>query len=300
MSLFNQLVEQALSNNAELTQLRVVVEKELLHHDILRIMSESGFLQELCFIGGTCLRACYGSNRLSEDLDFTGGSDFNRETLVTLKSALERGLHTKYGLNTEVSEPKKETGNVDTWKLRIQTRQERKDLPAQRINIDICAIPSYQVQPKVLLNAYGVNMGTDGLIINAQTLEEIYADKILAFALRRGRIKNRDLWDLLWLKQQNIKPAFELINKKLTDHQRTQAEFIDLANERAKSLAIDASIKHEFRQEMQRFLPTQIVANTINNEQFWSYLISEIPRLIQQAEQYLAGNLPHDNQDFLM
>ena len=38
-----------------------------------------------------------------------------------------------------------------------------------------------------------------GMILNAQALEEIYADKILAFALRRGRVKNRDLWDLLWL-----------------------------------------------------------------------------------------------------
>src|SRR5690554_7865062 len=243
MSLFNQLVEQALSNNAELTQLRIVVEKELLHHDILRIMSENSFLQELCFIGGTCLRACYGSNRLSEDLDFTGGSDFNRETLVTLKSALERGLHTKYGLNTEVSEPKKETGNVDTWKLRIQTRQERKDLPAQRINIDICAIPSYQVQPKVLLNAYGVNMGTDGLIINAQTLEEIYADKILAFALRRGRIKNRDLWDLLWLKQQGVEPAFQLIPDKLGDHKVEIPLFLEKAQSRAASLSENEQVK---------------------------------------------------------
>ena len=68
MNLFEHLVDQALSHNTELTQLRVVVEKELLHHDILLAMSDSGLLQQLCFIGGTCLRACYGSNLLSEDL----------------------------------------------------------------------------------------------------------------------------------------------------------------------------------------------------------------------------------------
>lgn len=73
MNLFDQLVNEALDNNTELTQLRIVVEKELLHHDILLALSESGMLEKLCFIGGTCLRACYGSNRLSEDLDFTGG-----------------------------------------------------------------------------------------------------------------------------------------------------------------------------------------------------------------------------------
>ena len=42
MSLFDQLVNEALRSRAELTSLRPVVEKELLHHDILREMSEAG------------------------------------------------------------------------------------------------------------------------------------------------------------------------------------------------------------------------------------------------------------------
>lgn len=289
MNLFEQLVDQALSHNTELTQLRVVVEKELLHHDILLAMSDSGLLQKLCFIGGTCLRACYGSNRLSEDLDFTGGAHFNRESLAELKTVLTDRLQKKYGLSVEVSEPKKETGNVNTWKLRIQTRPEREDLPAQRINIDICAIPSYLSQPKVLLNPYGVSMGTQGLILNAQALEEIYADKILAFALRRGRIKNRDLWDLLWLKQQGIKPAFDLLLNKLRDHQQTKEVFLSLANNRAQQIATEEQIKQDFRNEMQRFLPTKIVAETVNNDRFWEYLSNEILHLTRQVEQFLLG-----------
>ena len=289
MNLFEQLVDQALSHNTELTQLRVVVEKELLHHDILLAMSDSGLLQKLCFIGGTCLRACYGSNRLSEDLDFTGGAHFNRESLAELKTVLTDRLQKKYGLSVEVSEPRKETGNVNTWKLRIQTRPERKDLPAQRINIDICAIPSYLSQPRVLLNPYGVDMGTQGLILNAQALEEIYADKILAFALRRGRIKNRDLWDLLWLKQQGIKPAFDLLLNKLRDHQQTKEVFLSLANNRAQQIATEEQIKQDFRNEMQRFLPTKIVTETVNNDRFWEYLSNEILHLTRQVEQFLLG-----------
>lgn len=290
MNLFEQIVNQALGNETELTQLRAVVEKELLHHDILLAMSGSGLLQQLCFIGGTCLRACYGSNRLSEDLDFTGGKNFNRDNLSELKTILIERLQTKYGLSVEVSEPQKEVGNVDTWKLRMQTRPERKDLPAQRINIDICAIPSYLTQPKVLINPYGVDMGTQGLILQAQALEEIYIDKILAFALRIGRIKNRDLWDLLWLKQQGIKPAFELLRRKISDHQKTPDNFLKLAGERARSLTRDPQIEIEFRNEMKRFLPEKIVRKTVNNENFWSYLVSEIPALIQQVERVLAGD----------
>lgn len=294
MSLFDQLVNQALSNNNELTQLRIVVEKELLHHDILLAMSDGGLLQQLCFISGTCLRACYGSNRLSEDLDFTGGANFNRKNLTELKALLTDKLQLKYGLNVEVSEQHKETGNVDTWKLRIQTRPERKDLPAQRINIDICAIPSYQPQARTLLNPYEVDMGTQGLILMAQSLEEIYVDKILAFALRRGRIKNRDLWDLLWLKQQGIKPALELLVSKLSDHKQTKDGFLTLAHERANLLTTGIQVKKDFHHEMQRFLPVKIVESTINNEQFWNYLCNEVPSLIKQVEGYLTNKSQAD------
>ena len=63
MSLFERLVAQVLQNQGELVPLRTVVEKELLHHDILREMSTTGLLDSLTFIGGTCLRTCCGSNR---------------------------------------------------------------------------------------------------------------------------------------------------------------------------------------------------------------------------------------------
>ena len=67
----------------------------------------------------------------------------------------------------------------------------------------------------MLLNHYGVDMGTSGLIIQAQSREEIYTDKIIAFAFRPNRIKYRDLWDILWLHGQGLKPRFKLIPDKL-------------------------------------------------------------------------------------
>ena len=88
MSLFDQLVNEALRSRADLSSLRPVVEKELLHHDILREMSGAGMMAGLTFIGGTCLRACYGSARLSEDLDFTGGNHFRHGDLTELGSIL--------------------------------------------------------------------------------------------------------------------------------------------------------------------------------------------------------------------
>ncbi len=81
MGLFNALVDEAIRNQGELATLRTVVEKEILHHDILRELSHADLLPKLTFMGGTCLRACYGSSRLSEDLDFTGGARFNKAEL---------------------------------------------------------------------------------------------------------------------------------------------------------------------------------------------------------------------------
>ena len=52
---------------------RPVIQKELLHYDILFCLKQSGLLDGLVFQGGTSLRLCYGSNRYSEDLDFVGG-----------------------------------------------------------------------------------------------------------------------------------------------------------------------------------------------------------------------------------
>ena len=272
MSLFDRLVAQALKSQGELAPLQVVVEKELLHHDILREMSRAGLLNGLTFIGGTCLRTCYGSNRLSEDLDFTGGKDFKRETLSQMGSVLVECLQVKYNLKVEVNEPVKERSNVDTWKLKIVTRPQQMNLPGQRIHIDICAIPSYDRQPMLLRNHYGVEMGTSGLIIQAQSREEILADKMVAFALRPNRIKNRDLWDIGWLTQQNITLPLDLVTKKVADHRCDIRDFLELIKERNRQLDDDPTIRKSFIFEMRRFLSPQVVNETVENEEFWIYL----------------------------
>ena len=274
MNLFDQLVRQAMKSKAGLEPLRVVVEKELLHHDIIREMGTAGFLNNLTFIGETCLRACYGSSRLSGDLDFTGGKSFNRKTLSDLAGVLVNRLEAKYGLNVTVDEPKRVTGNVDTWKMKVITRPEQKALPSQKINIDICTIPSYDRRPMMLRNHYGVEMGTSGLIIQAQSREEILADKLVALALRANQLKNRDLWDIVWLKQQGIDLPLDLVHKKILDHQRSTADFLKLLNERKSQLQRNPVLHQNFIREMKRFLPVHIVVETIENEDFWGYLTS--------------------------
>ncbi len=286
MSFFDQLVDEALKARPDLSTLRPVVEKELLHHDILRELGEAGMLAGLTFIGGTCLRACYGSDRLSEDLDFTGGNDFQRADLAELADVLKKRLHTRYDLPVSVSEPTKITGKVSTWKLTVETRPDRKNLPAQRIHLDICAIPSYDPQPMMLRNLYGIDLGTSGLILQAESRGEILADKIIALAFRENRVKNRDLWDIAWLIQRGVELPGNLIPLKTHDHQRTEAEFSNLIHSRLRSLQSEPLLRLDFIKEISRFLPATSVRGTIEKESYWEYLIQ---LLDEQASAAIAA-----------
>ncbi len=283
MSLFDRLVDEAMQSRADLAPLRPVVEKELLHHDILREMSAAGLLEGLTFIGGTCLRACYGSPRLSEDLDFTGGSRFERGDLAALGRVLIDRLETRYGLPVQVSDPVKTGGQVSTWKLTVETRPSRKDRPAQRIHLDICAITSHDPRPMMLRNLYGVDLGTSGLILQAQSREEILADKMIALAFRKNRLKNRDLWDLGWLVQQGIELPAALIPVKIRDHRRTKEDFSALLRTRIEELATQPALREDFREEMRRFLPASLARDTVEKEAYWSYLTGVVEDLGRKA-----------------
>ena len=288
MSLFDQLVDTALRTRADLATLRPGVEKELLHHDILREMSEAGLLAGLTFIGGTCLRACYGSQRLSEDLDFTGGRDFKKEDLAELARVLTDRLQTRYGLPVSVSEPIKTGGKVSTWKLTLETRPGQRHLPAQRIHLDICAIPSHDPRPMMLRNLYGIDLGTSGLILQAQSREEILADKLIALAFRENRIKNRDLWDIGWLVQQGVELPVNLIPLKIRDHQHSDADFATALQERTTALKTQPAYRDDFVKEMRRFLPATAIRDTVEKEPWWSYLTQVIDEQATKALKAIA------------
>lgn len=287
MNILNDLMLEALENQPDLLPLKIVVEKELLHHDVLRIMREHNLLEGLTFIGGTCLRLCYHGIRLSEDLDFTGGKNFSRQQLSDLAQILIRDLEEKYSLQVTVSEPVKDKQNVDTWKIKIETRKTKKHLPAQRINIDVCSVPSYDVHPTMIINHYGIDMGTSGLIIQAQSQEEIFTDKLLAFAFRPNRIKYRDLWDIAWLHGQGIVPNLQFIPHKLKDRNLSLQEFFIAFDNRVELLKKDSLLAEEFEQEMLRFLPQQQIKASIEQTDLWNFIV----RLMDDINKQMHKNL---------
>jgi predicted nucleotidyltransferase component of viral defense system len=272
MPVFDEVVRLA-QQNSGVKQLQQVVEKELLHHEIIRALADEGLLRGLTFKGGTCLRACYGSSRLSEDLDFTGGEDFRARDLRDLGQVVKKSIRATYGLEVAVSEPLPEEGNVRTWKLRIRTRPRSTHLPQQRIHIDVCTVTSFEPRPAVLRNHYGVELGTTGLILQAQTMHEILADKILVLALRPNRVKHRDLWDIGWLVQRGETLDGELVHKKCRERGVERESF---RQELARRLGGLDELKRPFQEEMSRFLPRSIRATSVDQEDFWPYLATTV------------------------
>jgi predicted nucleotidyltransferase component of viral defense system len=247
------------------------VEKEILHHDILREMNKAGFLGKMTFIGGTCLRLCYGSERLSEDLDFTGGFDFKKNDIAELGAILKTSLEKKYELPVQISEPKKETGNVETWKIKMTTRPDRPDLPAQRINIDICLLPSHDPKPMMLKNYYGIETGTSGIIVMAESLDELFCDKLIALALRPNRVKNRDLWDIFFLNRKNITLSKKMFLQKLKDRKITAKNFSIKYKNRLSEIQDN---QKDFLFELRRFLSPQVFDESFTSPLWWQWFLS--------------------------
>ncbi len=73
---------------------RAFILREYLQYKILQIVFEQpDYANQLCFLGGTCLRIVHGNNRFSEDIDFDnfGLSEQNFQSISdVIKKELER------------------------------------------------------------------------------------------------------------------------------------------------------------------------------------------------------------------
>ena len=287
MTLFDDHVARALSGSQGADRsLLPVIEKEILHHDIMRELHEGGLLAGLVFFGGTNLRLCHGSQRLSEDLDFKGGHSFDPAAMGRLASVLVAGLGRKYGLGVDVEGPKLKPGNTKTWTVRVTTRPGSKSEKQQRINIDICALEAFDAAPRLLANFYAMDLGTTGLIIRSQSLKESYTDKLVALALRR-RLQPRDLWDLMWLKQRlsDMNPFH--LPEKILEHEHEGPEFLGRLAGALRAVNTDPAVRSAFVDELSRFLPARL-HETAAKADFWTYIAQSLAEDYGRCERALS------------
>lgn len=124
-----------------------VIEKEIVHYEIIRSLGRNGLLQDITFQGGTSLRLCYGSQRYSEDLDFVAGDKFDSLPLDDFSRTLRCDLLRSYDTEVSVREPKVVNDfdgvGMRRWTVSVNTNIARPDLPKQRIKLEIASVPAH-------------------------------------------------------------------------------------------------------------------------------------------------------------
>ncbi|MDR1237797.1 MAG: nucleotidyl transferase AbiEii/AbiGii toxin family protein [Propionibacteriaceae bacterium] len=278
---------QSLAVRSGQTTMLPVIEKELLHYEILNTMDEAGYLERLTFQGGTCLRMCYRSQRYSEDLDFCSGPTFQATDFGELATLLTDALTSRYGVEVEVTPPElQDFGGpvtVETWKIKVVTAQARRDLPKQRISIQVANVPAHSRSVNALQVRYsGLPTSYSDVLVICETLEEICADKLKAFVTSRF-IRYRDLWDLRWISSQ---PGFDtgqlpaLLEQKIADY-HAAADFVSGRQRIAQLSQIveDAA----FTTQLARFLPPETAERTILRPVFRAHIAECVATLYGQA-----------------
>jgi len=290
---FKALVELAMRADGY-SHMRPVIEKELLHYDLLFSLDKEGLLDRLTFQGGTSLRLCYGSARLSEDLDFVGGKDFSTSHLGDMKSCIENYVGERYGLEVSVKEPsemakekKYQDVKVDKWQIRITTSPTRRDLPKQKIKIEVCNVAAYTREPLALkINYDFLPDGYSDTFIMTESLDEIMADKLISLINTTRYVRHRDIWDLRWLKQQSPVINSEFILKKIADYKIT--DYVPKLDEMTNR--IDEIIKSkDFHNEMSRFIPVDVQERTLQKEKFKDFLSTETKKLLSDLRKILKN-----------
>ena len=256
---FDALVNLAMAVPGR-TLMRQVVEKELLHYDILFCLDQDGLLDQLTFQGGTALRLCHGSSRFSEDLDFAGGSDFTSQDLQQIRACVEKYILPRYGMKVEVKEPRDmqkfliNSGlNISKWQVSITTAPARRDLPKQRIKIEVASVPAWTREPRALQVNYDfLPDGYADTLVMTEKLDEIMADKLISLVNTERYVRNRDIWDLRWLKQNSAVVDLDLVNKKIRDYRIS-----DYSGKVEVMLQRLSEIVHgeTFKNEIMRFIP---------------------------------------------
>ena len=290
---FEELVNLAMAVPGR-THMRPVVEKELLHYDILFCLDQEKLLDQLTFQGGTALRLCHGSSRFSENLDFAGGIDFTSQDLQQIKACIEKYIQPRYGMEVEVKEPRDlreypiNSGlNISKWQVSITISPERKDLPKQRIKIEVASIPAWTREPRALQTNYNfLPDGYEDTLVMTETLDEIMADKIISLVNTERYVRNRDIWDLRWLKQNSAIIDLKLVHRKINDYRISN--YLDKLEVMLQRLP---EIVHgeTFKNEMMRFIPEEVRERTLGKDKFYDFLEAEIRGILAEVRSGLLG-----------
>lgn len=167
--------------------------REYLQYEILKLIFEGKYAHKYTFLGGTCLRICYGTNRFSEDLDFDNVG-LTKEAFEATAGAIKLGLE-RLGFKVEISFTYKGAFHCKVrfpallYDVGLSPHKEARvliklDTEKQHYEYERALIP---------IDKFGVR--TDVLAVPLNLL----ASQKVAAIMGRKKPKGRDYFDLRWI-----------------------------------------------------------------------------------------------------
>jgi len=299
---FDRIVDHAMRSQ-ELAGMRPVVEKEVLHYDILYALDRAGLLRDIVFQGGTALRLCHGASRYSEDLDFVGGRDFRKEQLMEMRTCILDHIAPRYGLEVKVKNPREMEKDplyfgvkTERWQIAVSTTPGRPDLKSQKIKIEVANVPAYTSEPRSPLRNYDlIPHGYSDVLVPTETIDEIMADKVVSLTACENRIRYRDIWDLAWLSQRSAKLRPELLEAKIDDYRIDG--FRQKLESRIEGL-LEVIRRPKFHDEMSRFITAKAQETSIERDGFKVFLANTVGDILGKADTLLYK--PREEFEFEM
>lgn len=137
---------------------------------------------------------------------------------------------------------------------------------------------------------YDFLLGYGTLLVNAESLDEILADKIVAFPASVKNIRYRDIWDLAWLVQQDARLVPSLVEQKIGDYRIEGFEQL-LGDAIVRLPALIAG--KPFKDQMTRFIDAETISRTLDEPDFVAYLANTVGGLLNE----MAENLKNDPEE---
>ena len=190
---------------------------EVMQQVVLAGLYRGGFFEEAAFYGGTCLRIFHGTERFSEDMDFSllkKDEDFSLERYfpAIMDECSLLGREVEITRKDKKSFGKVESAflkdNTDVYNITFQTEK------SIRIKIEVDTMPplQFETEQKLLLQPFS-------FMVRCFTLPCLFAGKMHALLFRqwKNRIKGRDWYDFEWYVRNGIPLNFTHIKARIKE-----------------------------------------------------------------------------------
>lgn len=215
--------------------------REYLQYKLLQILFDSEYANELCFLGGTCLRIVHGNNRFSEDLDFDNFA-IAENTFEKVSGVLKKALEQE-GYEVEMKTVFRGAYHCYIRFPEILYKEGLSGHREEKILIQLDTEPQHFdfVPEKYILNRFDVFTQ-----IFITPLGLLLAQKFYAVC-NRERNKGRDFFDIAFLLSLIDRPDYNYLEFKMgvSNEEQLKERIIEKCN----SLNME-----EMAQDVQPFL----------------------------------------------